>query len=420
MLRTIARTYRDAFSGLPRPVWLLSIASLVNRSGTMVLPFLALFLTEERGFSTEGAGRALALYGVGAVTGSWLGGWLCDRFAPTRVMKWSLVGTGAGFLAVGQAEDRALVLALIVVVSIIGEAFRPAAQAAVAAACPPEVRTRGFALNRLAINVGMTLGPALGGFLALYNYAWLFVADGVTCLVAAFLVHLFFPTPLRTAALKNAAAPAGQAAARAAGSPWRDLPFLGVMFLSFLMAAAVFQVFTTFPLTLRDLYGMREDSIGLALAVNTLVIVLFEMVLVHSLDRRDPLEISGVGSFLTCLGLGLLPLGAVFGWGFGYVALSVMVWSVGEMLTLPFLAGVVANRAGEGNLGRYMGFYVTTFSAAFVIAPLLGTWIYDTWGPHALWYGWGSLGLPLWAGFHWLAVRERRSRGQMAVTVPAA
>src|SRR5262245_51654987 len=112
MLRSIAAAYREAFSGLSRPVWLLSIATLINRSGTMVLPFLALFLTEERGFTTTQAGQILALYGMGAIGASYVGGWLCDRIDPRRVMKWSLSLTGGCFVALGHLQGRLAIAAM--------------------------------------------------------------------------------------------------------------------------------------------------------------------------------------------------------------------------------------------------------------------------------------------------------------------
>lgn len=414
MFRALGRTYREAFSGLPRPVWLLAIASLVNRSGTMVLPFLTLFLTEQRGFSTEGAGRALAVYGVGAVAGSWLGGWLSDRIDPRRIMVWSLVGTGAGFFAVGYVSDRTGILGLIVIVSTIGETFRPANSAAVAAASPPEVRTRGFALARLAVNIGMSLGPAIGGVLALYDYYWLFVVDGSTCLAAAAFLLIFFPQARRAAPepvemKESPAATADRKGAAVSGNgvaPWRDPSFLFLMLLSFLLASVTFQLLSTFPLTLRDLYLLKENWVGLTFAINTLIIITLEMVLVHRLGERDPLQVVAIGSFLSCVGFGLMPLGADLGLGYGYIAATTVIWTVGEMLSLPFLSGIVASRAAEGNVGRSMGFYITMFSAAFVSAPLAGTWIYSRFGAHAIWYGCAALGPPLAAGFYALSIRR--------------
>jgi predicted MFS family arabinose efflux permease len=188
------------------------------------------------------------------------------------------------------------------------------------------------------------------------------------------------------------------------------------MVLVFLMASVTFQEFSTFPLSLRRDFGFTEDRIGLAIAVNTLMVVLFEMVLVHSLVARDPLKVAGVGGFLFCLGFGLLPLGS----GFAHVAFAVMVLSMGEMMSMPILSGVVANRAEEGSRGRYMGLFMLAFSAAFVSAPLTGTWIYERWGYKALWFGCGALGVPLFVGFQILSAFMKRDRSRVDDAAPAA
>lgn len=401
MLRSLAAAYRDAFTGLSRRVWLLSLATLVNRSGTMVLPFLALYLTKERGFSTVQAGQTLALYGLGGMAAAYFGGWLCDHVDPHRVMKWSLTATGAAFLALGHLRGRPAISAMVVVLSLVGETFRPANLAALTAASDPGERARSFALMRLAINLGMTLGPSLGGFLALYDYGWLFVADGATCLLAAGLLQLVFPGGGEPRSVPRAAR-AGPAAPRR--SPWRDFPVLGALGLLLLLNVVTFQVVSTFPLTLRDLYRFSEARIGLVLAVNTILIVLFEMVLVHSLARRDPLKVSGAGAFLFCCGLALLPLGA----SFGYVVFTVAVWTVGEMMTFPIVASAIADRAPEESRGRYMGLLNLSFASAFVVAPLVGTWVYQNLGARALWFGCGVVGVFVGAGFQAVAASEHR------------
>jgi len=396
MLRTLAAAYRDAFSGLPRPVWLISAATLVNRSGTMVLPFLALFLTSERGFSTTEAGQTLAMYGIGGIGGSYLGGWLSDRVSPRRVMEASLVLTGAGFFLLGYLEARWTILLMMVALSLVAEGFRPACMAALAAETGPGERTRAFALNRLAVNMGMSLGPAVGGFLASRDYGWLFRVDGATCALAALFLWASFRR--EPPVVRSSAVAAGEAGDR---SPWRDGPFLACMLLQFLLALVIFQIASTYPLTLRDLYHFREARIGLVLAINTVIIVLVEMVLIHRVQGRDPLRLVAVGSFLLCLGFGLLPFGVAG--GFVYVALTVVIWTMGEMLTLPVMGGVVANRAGEASRGRYMALFTVAFEGAFVVAPLAGTWVYQELGPQRLWLGCIGIGAVLLAGFWRLA-----------------
>jgi MFS family permease len=192
-----------------------------------------------------------------------------------------------------------------------------------------------------------------------------------------------------------------------ARSPFRDLPLLAILGLMFLLNTVTFQIAGTFPLSLRDLYGLSKAWIGLTLAVNTLIIILFEMVLVHSLSHRDPLKVAAVGAVLFCGGLALLP----FGHGFGYLACTVVIWTLGEMLVFPLVTSAVAARAPEESGGTYMGLLSLSFAAAFVVAPLVGTWVYEQLGPRTLWLGCGAVGLLVGAGFQAVARATARPAG---------
>jgi MFS family permease len=126
------------------------------------------------------------------------------------------------------------------------------------------------------------------------------------------------------------------------------------------------------------------------------IIVLFEMVLVHRVGIFDPLKMVGIGGLLFGLGMALLP----FGTGFAFAAFSVVIWTIGEMLAFPLSAGAVANRSDESNRGVYMGLYTLSFEGAWIFAPLVGTWVYQTWGAKTLWLGCGAVGVIILIGFY--------------------
>ncbi|MCK5377834.1 MAG: MFS transporter [Acidobacteria bacterium] len=396
VLHTIIATYRGAFSGLPRLVWILAGGALVNRAGTMVLPFLTLYLTRDFGLSVERAGIVVAVFGLGAMVGAIVGGRLSDRFGAIRIQLASLGLAGGGFILLGQLRTFPAMVAGIFVVSVVSEAFRPAMMAAVALASPPDCRPRAFALVRLAVNLGMAVGPAVAGVLASIGYRWLFLVDGVTCWAA--LVVLFLA--ISPEALRPEVA---EAVDETVTSPWRDGPFVLLLGLVFLMAVAFLQVWITYPIYLREVYGLEERGVGFLMGFNALLIVVFEMVLLHLVEGYDHLKVAGIGAFLLCLGLGLLPLGA----GIGFAIVVTCVWTFGEMLNLPMINAVVAARAGRRSAGRYMGAYTLSFATAFVVSPLIGSVIYQRLGPSALWYGIGCCGLLLFAGFQVLSRRFR-------------
>ena len=388
-LRALIATYRAAYAGLPRQVWLLAGALLVNRAGTMVLPFLSLYLTRDLHLTAANAGLIIGCFGLGSMAGSFIGGWLSDRVDPVRVQSLSLLSSGFGFLAFTQFKSLTALAFGVLILAAISDAFRPALMAAVAHRSAPENRTRAFALIRLAANLGMAVGPAAAGLLAIYGYFWIFVGDALTCWAAAVILLATIGTDVQGRNTDRR-----QARGRG-GSPWRDLPFLGFMLLLVLLAMAFFQVWSTVPLYLRSFYELSERSIGLLLALNALLIVLAEMLLIRAVENQDRMRMVGLGAFLVCGGLAILP----FGPGWMTAVVFMIVLTVGEMLSMPIANAVVAERAGTESVGRYMGVYTLTFSTAFVIGPITGTAIYQNLGPKVLWLSIGAVGIVLAIAF---------------------
>jgi predicted MFS family arabinose efflux permease len=389
VIRHVVRVYRDAFSGLPPSVWVLSAVALVNRAGTMVLPFLSLYLTRELGFTPVRAGYVLGAFGFGSIVGSWLGGWLSDRVGPVRVQIGSLVGAGIGFVAIAGVRDPWVLGALVFATSAVGDAFRPASMTALVEHAPAEVHTRALALLRLAVNLGMAIGPAVGGWMASRNYTWVFLGDAATCWLAAMVLVWWRG---RLAPVRTDARVGGPASGR---SPWTDGPFLALLALVLLFGTMFLQVFATLPLYLKERYGLPENLIGAMFSLNALLIVALEMPLVRVLEGRRRLVVAAAGSLLVGTGFALMPLGA----GVGFAALTVAVWTFGEMLVLPFTNSAVAQRADPRSRGSYMGAYTMAFAVSFILAPVVGTRVYQGLGPETLWYGVGVAGVVLAAGF---------------------
>ncbi len=401
MIRGLGRLYADAFRGLPDVVWRLSAGLFINRAGTMVLPFLSLYLVRELGYGTAAASAVLFAFGLGSIAGSYAGGAICGRMGTVRVQVLSLVLSAAAFLALIALHSVAAMAVGALVAGAVSDAYRPACLAAVVEAAPAALRTRALGLARLAANAGMAVGPAVGGLLAGISYLWIFVGEAVTCLAAAvWLLKSLHGREIR------AAEPGGTETVRGP-SLWADGPFLALLGLVFITALVLFQVFSTMPLYLTSEYGLSERQVGLVFALNAGLIVVFEMVVIKLLERRDAALVLGFGMFLMCVGFGLIP----FGRGLAYAALTVVVWTAGEMLAFPFSNALVAQRAGSGRAGEAMGMYTAMFSFAVVIAPVVGLAVLDRFGGDVLWTAAGLLGVPVWILTALLAPTLRRPRG---------
>ena len=358
----------------------------------MVLFFMSLYITKVLGYDTDTAGFILMIFGAGSFVGSYSGGWLSDKIGPEKVQFFSLFLSGFGFIILGTIENIYLLGVTFFLVAIVSESFRPANISMIAEVCPPALRTRGFSLNRLAINLGVSIGPAVGGVLALYSYYYLFLVDGLTCLAASGLFWFLF---LRKSIKKYKTENIEVSEVK---SPLKDKVFLVFLSLLFFMGVMFNQVFNTWPLYLKDVYLLSEDKIGLLLAANAFLCVLIEMPVIHKFASRRQLRVMLIGTLLLTFGFVILP----FGSGFYFVLFTVFIWTIGEILVFPLSSNFVSNRADDRSRGKYFGIYAITFSIAFTVGPLFGTSVIKYLGYNYLWYIIGLFGLYEIVGFVYL------------------
>ena len=392
-MQRIFSLYRNAFAGLSRPAWMLAVVMLINRSGAMVVPFLSVYLTEHLHFSLKQAGLVLSLFGMGSLCGSFLGGYLTDKLGHFRVQFWSLTWGGILFFVVAQLQDFLPFAAGIFILSLVAESLRPANASSVSFYARPENITRAFSLNRMAINLGFSIGPVIAGLLATISYQWLFYADGVTCLAAGLFFFFYF----RHRPGNRKAAVASIAPRSVAPPPYRDLRFVVFVVLSSLFALTFFQFFSTLPLFYRQVHQLSQAQMGLLLAINGMVVFSLEMILVYLIGTRiKPALLITAGTCLLAFSLILLNLVAE-PWG---LYASMVIMSVAEILAMPYMATIPVNRSQEQNRGRYMGFYNLSFSSAFILGPFLGTTLIDHYGFTTLWWASGALALLTAAGFY--------------------
>lgn len=401
MIGRFWQRYRDSLSGLPREAWILALVMLINRSGVMVMPFMGLYLVSERGFEAAEMGYFLALAGFGSMVGVQAGGWLTDRFGHFAVQMSCLLLAAPLFLLLGAQTTTWSIAGALFALTVVVDGVRPAIGAAVAQHTRIEHRTRAFGLTRLAVNLGVTIGPALGGVLARIDYAWLFRVNALAS-VAAALVLLFLGRGWRSV---HQAAGETPDAVDDRYSPWRDRRLLVFMLFLTIGAIPFFQVQGALPLYMQQVRGFTEEWIGALFAVNTVVIVLCELPLLHAIQDRSPVRVAAMGCLLSGVGFGLTPL-----WpGFAWIAFTVVVWTFGEMLHAPAAVSWVSTRGPERTRGRTMGLFGLGFAAAAVVGPLFGTSLYDHVAPEAPWIGCAILGAIGYLGL--VAVARAEERG---------
>ena len=372
----------DGLQALPRRVWLLCACTLVNRMGTMAFPFLTLYLVQDRHWTPRAASTALLVYGAGGLLSAPFSGKLADRLGHSRILRASLWGSGALLMVLPQARSAPGLAAAIFLWAVLTQAFWPSSMALLSGLAPPGQRRAVFALHRVVSNLGMALGPALGGYIAMASFRWVFWTDGLTTLLSAGLLTRFFIPGER---LDRPPAPAEGDRGKPA---WSD-PGLVLLLLAFLpVLLAFWQVSGVLPLwVVRDL-RFSSTFFGLIWTLNTLLIVLLEVPLNLAMARWPHGRQFALGALLVAAGFGLT------GWArsHGAILLTVAIWTGGEMILFPATADAVAALAPSHRRGEYMGLYSLTFAVANGIGPWLGVLACAQAGPGAVWAGCFLLG----------------------------
>lgn len=386
MLRATVLSYRNAYSGLSRSTWLLSLVMLINRSGTMVVPFMTLYLTSpEMGYTVGQAGVVFGLFGLGAFCGAYIGGKLTDKIGYYPVQLITLAGGGILFIVLGQMDSYALICLFTFLVSFVNEAFRPANSTAIAFYSSEANRTRSYALNRLAINIGWAAGSAIGGVLAEINYELLFWVDGITNISAAVIMFLFLK-PVK----QNIYHPQTQNLDTPV-SAFRDKTFLVFIAVTTLFASCFFQIFTNIPVYFKKNLQLSEAYIGMLMAINGLIIAIIEMVLVYKLEgKRKSMVYITAGVTLAGLSFWLLNV-PLYGAIIAFVMIILITF--GEILSMPFMNSYWISRTHTTNRGQYAALYTMAWSAAQTLGPMAGAQLAEHAGFSILWWIVGGVSL---------------------------
>jgi predicted MFS family arabinose efflux permease len=371
--------------GLPREVWLLFATNLINRAGMMVLPFLVLYLTRELGFSLGRAGSMLAVYGASAIVFGPIGGRLSDRIGALPVMRVSLISAGSVLLFFPLAKSFAAVAAMTVLWAGCAEMFRPANLAAITHVVAPEQRRQAFALNRLAINLGMSIGPALGGFLATVSFRAMFTVDAVTTLIAGAVLAL---TPWRAFSGVNSEAANRRGKTIGPATILHDTLFLVFLGGVFLVGIVFFQHESALPLYLVQYLHLSPAFYGMLFTINTLLIVALEVPIVTATAHWPNARSLIIGCMLFAIGFGSL---GVIASPSGVIA-TVVIWTFGEMMLFPAMSAHMAEIAPENRRGAYMGAYSMSLSLALTVGPWMGTQLLAVLGPIRVWFVMFALG----------------------------
>jgi MFS family permease len=372
-------SFRDNLQALPPAAWILFGGTFINRFGTFVIPFLILYLTRI-GYTSAQAGLAVGAYGIGHMIASLAGGHLADRIGRRNTIVVSMFGSAAAMLALSQARGYAAIVVLTLITGSLSELYRPASYALVGDLVGDEHRVTALGLYRFAVNLGFAAGPATAGFLADHSFTLLFIGDAVTSIVYGLIALFALPHGLRTYDKSERTGEALRVAAR-------DRPFILFLLATLCIAIVDFQMGSTFALHVKSL-GFPSRTYGLLISTNGLLIVLFELAITQWTRRFQPRPMIALGYLLAGTGFALTGIARTV----PALAATVVVWTLGEMISSPVSGAYAVQLAPEQYRGRYLGLFVMMWSLGMVIGPPSGTLLFEH-SPAAVWAACGALGV---------------------------
>jgi MFS family permease len=382
--------------GLPPTYWVLWTGTLINRLGTFVVPFLALYLTRERGFSPEQAGLVVSLHGAGIVLASPLGGTLADRFGRRTALALGLwLGAGA-MLFLGFSREPLWISVAAFTLGVLGDMYRPAVFAAVSDVVAPEHRTRAFGLLYWVVNVGFAIAVPLAGFVARGGFLILFVVDAITTFLYGCFVWFKVPETRPESSSSRSLLPSTV--------PFRDKVFLQFWVPNLIVAFMFLQSHAALALDL-DSRGIGTAEYGTVMAVNGVLIVLTQPFAARWVVGRRRSGVLATAAVLTGLGFGLHALSA----NVPLAMLAVAVWTMGEILGATVSPSVVADLAPPDLRGSYQGAFAMSWGLAACLAPAIGGWALGRFGGQTLWGACLLLGL-IAGGWNLSVAGARRRR----------
>jgi MFS family permease len=372
--------------GLPATFWWLWTGMLVNRLGGFVYAFLALYLTAHRGFSPGQAGLVVALYGLGQTLAAPIGGVLADRIGRRATILLGTLGGATAMLQLGFATGTLHIVLSVALLGLVGDLYRPAVQASIADLVPPADRTRAFGYLYWAINLGWAFAATVAGIVAGWSFLGLFVGDAVTTLTFGAIIFLRVPDTR-----PDLATVARSGIGRDFLAPFRDRRLTGFLGTQFLVVLVFMQSPVALSLDMRA-HGLSARTFGFLVALNGALIVVFQPLgmrilgRAHAPNRALALALAAV---LTGIGFGVNGLAG----GWPVYAVSVALWSAGEIVFSGVVPAVIAELSPPSLLGGYQGANNLSWGVATCAGPILGGAVLGHLGARALWGGCAATGL---------------------------
>ncbi len=393
-MKRVNSIYRE----YPKQFWVIVGSNFIDHvGGALIFPFFALYITMKFQVGMTEVGLLFALFSVTDMIGNMIGGALTDFLGRKTMIIMGLVISAMTSLGMGFVQELEWFYVMGAISGLFATAAGPAHEAMLIDILPEKKRSEGFGVMRVAMNLSVAIGPAIGGFLASRSFLILFVADTVTSLITALIVYLVVEESMPEE--KESKVKKGfKDTFIGYGDVLKDRKFMLFVVISTIATLVYSQMYSTLSVFLRDVHGVPASGYGWLMTLNAGMVVLFQFMITRRISKRPPMLILALGSLLYVIGFGM--------YGFVNVylmfMLAMVIITIGEMVIIPVAQAYVGNAAPEDMRGRYSGVMGFSWMIPWMIGPLLAGLIMDNGNPNWVWYGSAIMGMIAALGFLWL------------------
>lgn len=398
---------QSSYSAYPGQFWLMFLGMFLSTLGaSMIWPFLMIYVSQKLAAPMTVAASLLTLNSALGLITSFLGGPLLDRVGRKWIMVFSLFSNGAAYLFMGHADQYIEFAVLLGITGAVNPLYRSGADAMMADLVPAARRADAYSLMRLSNNLGISIGPLIGGFVASSSYTIAFY-----CAAAGMISYSFLMSVFAHETLPERAAPGTtqiQTREKFGGYPqiFRDRQFMSFWGTFTLVQISAILMWTIMPVYANQNFKVPENTYKYVPATNALLVVFFQQPVTQLTKRRPPLLMLAFGSLFYAIAVGSVAFASGF-WGFW---LAMVVMTIGELILAPTSSTYAALLAPTDKRGRYMSLFGLSWPFGAGIGPIFGGILNDTLGPQATWIGGMITGLV--GTFIFTAMGRRQSRLQ--------
>ena len=395
---TIEKT-KNIYHEYPKQFWVIVGSNFIDRiGGALIFPFFALYITQKFNVGMTEVGLLFAVFSITDMLGNMVGGALTDFLGRKTMIILGLIISALTSLGMGLVQTLEWFYVMGAISGLFATAAGPAHEAMLIDILPEKKRSEGFGVMRVAMNLSVAIGPAIGGFIAAYSYLILFIADTVTSLITALIVYRVVEESKPEKVEKAEEKTNFKDTFIGYRVVLQDKKFMLFVIISTISTLVYSQMYSTLSVYLRDVHGLPETGYGWLMTLNAGMVVLFQFMITRRISDKPPMLILALGSLFYVIGFGM------YGFVNVYILfmLAMAIITIGEMVIIPVARAYVGKAAPEDMRGRYSGVMGFSWMIPWAIGPLLAGLIMDNGDPNWIWYGSAILGMVATVGFLWL------------------